>query len=195
MARIALWNFDESPGSSVAQDTETADGVAQNGVFQNGATTNRSGSAVFDGSNDYVEIPSDPSFDLETGSIIIDFTQATASTGDSPSGPNVWAQTLFSRDSHGFDGGGHLTIYIQSDGSINVRHQDTSSSHQFQGGNVTPGQPSSLIYSWGPNGSQLIVDGVVVDSGTQALTLAGNAEPVVIGASQSKSRNGVADKL
>ena len=194
MARIALWTFDEMPGPVVSEDTETTDGTTQDGVFQNGATTTGSGSGVFDGNNDYVEIPHDPGFDLDSGSIAITFTQDTASVGDKPWGSSA-AQTLFSRDSTGYDGGGHLTIFIKSDGSVGVRHQDTDESFDFEGGNVTLGQPTTIIYSWGPTGSQLIVDGVVVDTGTEALSLSGNSEPITIGASQAQSGDGTADNL
>lgn len=194
MPRVALWNFKEAPGSSVAADTETSDGVAQNGMFQNGATTTGAGAGVFDGNNDYVEVPYDPGFDLDTGSVVITFTQETASAGDLPFGGNA-AMTLFSRDSSGFDGGGHLTIFIRSDGSVGVRHQTTGQSFDFAGGNVTLGQPTTIAYTWSPTGSQLIVDGVVVDTGTQALTLAGDPQPITIGASQAQSGNGTANNL
>ena len=194
MARIALWTFDETPGSTTAADSETGDGTAQNGIFTNGATTNASGSGVFDGTDDYVEVATDPGFDLATGSIVITFTQDTASIGDQPFGADA-AQTLFSRDSSGFDGGGHIAIYIKSDGTVGVRHQDTTADHDFAGGSVTLGQPTTIVYTWSPTGSQLIVDGVVVDTGTAALTLAGNSEPVVIGASQAHSGDAVADNL
>ncbi|MEE4187556.1 MAG: Hint domain-containing protein, partial [Roseobacter sp.] len=194
MARLGLWTFEDKPGSKVAADSETGDGAAQDGFFKNGATTTGSGAGIFDGRNDYVEIPHDPEFDLKTGSISISFTQETASSSDNPWGHKA-AQTLFSRDSSGFDGGGHLTIFIKSDGSIGVRHQDSKSSYDFEGGDVTLGKPSTVIYSWGPKGSQLSVDGVIVDSGSDALYFAGNSEPITIGASQAQSGNNTANNL
>ncbi|MDD9718421.1 Hint domain-containing protein [Dinoroseobacter sp. PD6] len=194
MARIALWTFDEKPGSDLAEDKVTDDGTAQHGKFQEGATTTGSGSGVFDGKNDYVEIPTDKGFDLDTGSVAITFTQNTASIGDDPWGDTA-AQTLFSRDSTGFDEGGHLTIFVKSDGSVGVRHQDTESSHVFEGGDVPLGKPVTVIYAWGPSGSRLYVDGVLVDGGNQALTMGGNSEPITIGASQAQSGDGTADNL
>ncbi|OAN81002.1 hypothetical protein A8B78_09965 [Jannaschia sp. EhC01] len=197
MTKVAEWTFDEAPNSSVSQDTATEDGTAQNGVYQGGATSTGTGSGVFDGSDDYVEIPHDPGFDLDTGSIAITFTQETASVGDIPwaSDGKPAAQTLFSRDSQNYDGGGHLTIYIRSDGTIVARHQTTDQSFGYEGGQVTLGEATSVIYSWGPDGSKLIVDGVEVDTGNQALTLAGNSEPITIGASQATSSDGKADNL
>lgn len=194
MPRIALWTFDETPGSTGAADSETSDGGAQSGTFQSGATTTGSGSGVFDGTDDYVEIPSDTAFDLGTGSVVITFTQETASTGTNPWSDDA-AQTLFSRDSTGYDSGGHLTIYIKPDGTVTVRHQEETASHFYEGGTVALGQPTTVAYSWSPSGSQLIVDGVVVDTGTVAHTLAGDSQPIVIGASQAKSGDDVADNL
>lgn len=57
------------------------------------------------------------------------------------------------------------------------------------------GEESTIIYSWSPTGSQLIVDGVVVDTGSNALSLSGNSEPITIGASQGTSDEGVANDM
>jgi len=80
-------------------------------------------------------------------------------------------------------------------GSVGVRQQDDTTSYTFQGGNFTLGEQTTIAYSWSPTGSQLIVDGVVVDTGTDALTLAGNSEPIIIGASQASSGDGVANNI
>lgn len=195
MAQISFWNFDEFSGSTSAGDSITTDaGGAQNGSVEGGAVVDGTGAVQLDGNDGYIEVADDGSFDLESGSIVIDFTQISASAGDVPWGGNA-AQTLFSRDSSGFDNGGHLSIYIKSDGSVGVRHQTENSDHFFEGGDIVLGEASTVIYTWGPEGSQLIVDGVVVDSGTEALTLVGDNQPVVIGASQAQSDDGVASPL
>ncbi len=196
MARVALWTFDEAPGSGTAADSEIGDGTAQDGVFQNGATTTGSGSGTFDGSNDYVEIPTDAGFDLDAGSVVIPFTQGTpprqvmmCHMGATP------AQTLFLAALLDMAVAGISGIFIQSDGSIGVRHQTADETFDFSGGNVSLGQPTTIVYSWSPTGSQLTVDGIVVDTGSEALTLAGNAEPITIGASQAHSSVGTTDDL
>lgn len=191
MPKIALWTFNETSGSATAADVVTADGVAQDGIFQNGATTDNLGSGVFDGNNDYVEVPHDPNFQLPTGSIVITFTQSA----QSPSNNQNNAHTLFSRDSSGYDGGGHLTIYVRADGSVAVRHQTTTDDVDFLGGNITVGQTSTIVYTWSPTGGELIVDGTVVATTTEALTLEGNSEPITIGAGQTRSGDGVANNL
>jgi|GEM_PF-908735 len=194
MARIALWTFDSSPRSQILEDTEISDGAAQDGVLVGGATTDGAGAGVFDGVNDYAEVPHEPAFDLKTGSIVITFTQDTASVGDNPYG-NAAAQTLFSRDAYGYGSGDDLTIYVKSDGSVGVRHQSADDSHYFSGGDVVLGQPTTVIYSWGPSGSQLVVDGTVVDAGKEALSMAGDPQPIVIGATQAQSDRGDADVI
>ena len=151
-----------------------------------------SGSAFFDGEGDFAAIRPDPAFVLNQGSVIIEFEQETASAGDRPWGKNA-AQTLFSVDALGTDIAGQLTIYIRSDGKIGVRHQTETEDHVFIGGTVTPGVPASIGYSWGPEGSTLVVNGVTVASGSDPLVLAGGDLPVVIGASQAQSTAGRID--
>ncbi len=193
MPQVAFWEFDDPFGSPTADDSVDGDG-SQDGTFRNGAGTNGSGSGTFDGQNDVVEVPYDPVFDLDEGSVVVTFTQTAASTGNVPFGGNP-AMTLFSRDSSNFDNGGHLTIFILRNGTVGVRHQTDSENFNFRGGEITLNQQSTVIYSWSPTGSQLIVDGTVVDTGTEALTLAGDPQPLTIGASQAQSGNGTANNL
>lgn len=194
MPQVAFWEFEDPLGSTTAVDSIDEGGGIQNGTYLGGAGSNGSGSGTFDGENDVVVVPHDPIFDLDEGSIVITFTQTAPSAGTNPFGSNA-AMTLFSRDSTGFDGGGHLTIFIQSDGDIGVRHQTTNDSFNFEGGDVALNEPTTVVYTWGPSGSQLIVDGTVVDSGTDALTLDGDPQPLTIGASQAQSGNNTANNL
>ncbi|MEM9012763.1 MAG: Hint domain-containing protein [Pseudomonadota bacterium] len=193
MASVAEYTFDGPAGQSVAADSVTRP-AAEDGTFQGDATTDGAGNARFDGSGDYIEIPASDAFGLSQGAIEIDFVQGSPSQGDLPYGRNP-AQTLFSTDSSGFDGGGHLTIYITSDGSIGVRHQTDDKSHFFEGGSIAPGEEVRIAYTFGPDGSQLIVNDVVVDTGSEALVMGGDVEPIIIGASQASSGNGVANRL
>ncbi|MEM7722377.1 MAG: Hint domain-containing protein [Pseudomonadota bacterium] len=192
MALIANYSFSEAQGSTTAQDTGGP--TVEDGTYQGGVSANGSGSANFDGVDDHVVVDADQAFAMDQGTIRIEATQETASIGNNPYG-NSAAQTLFSVDSSGFDGGGHLTIFINTAGEIGVRHQTDSESHTYFGGNVTLGEPFEVTYSWGPDGSTLTVDGQVVDTGTVPLTMAGDAEPLVIGASQAQSGDGQANNL
>lgn len=194
MALVALWNFDDAPSSSTAADSEP-NGGSSDGTFVGGASTDGSGGVNFDGNDDAVVAPElAGEFDLDTGSIVIDFNMETASPSNVPYNSNA-AHTLFSRDSTGFDDGGHLTIFVRADGQVGVRHQDTDSSTWIEGGDVELGEDVTVMYCWSPEGGELFVNGVSVASHTENLTMAGNDEPVVIGATQAQSGDGEADNL
>lgn len=192
MPQIAHYTFDDTPGSGTLADS--AGPTSEDGVLQGDATTDGTGAGQFDGDGDYAEIPADPLFGLSEGTIAMSFTQAAPSIGNNPHGDTP-AMTLFSVDSRFNDDGGHLTLFITSSGQIEVRHQTDTSTFTYAGGNVVVGEPTTVAYSWGPGGSQLVVNGVVVDTGTVPLTMAGDVEPIVIGASQASSGDGVANNL
>ncbi|WP_168797717.1 Hint domain-containing protein [Aliishimia ponticola] len=194
MPRIAYWDFNETTATEAVSDEELSDGTAQDGTYLSGASPDGSGAANFDGVDDYIEVPYDSAFALSEGTIVMTVTQNSASVSDIPHGTTP-AQTIFSMDSNGFDTGGHLTIFIQSDGTIAVRHQTDTTTYQFAGGAATLGEPVTIAYSWGPSGGQLIVDGVAIITHTQPLTLEGNTEPLVFGANQTASSDGAADNL
>ena len=190
MALIAEYRFDDTAGSGTFTDSVgTFDGV-----FKDNATTDGAGAGTFDGAGDYGVIAAAPELGLSEGTIALSFTQDTASVGNTPSGASA-AQTLFSVDSRNLDGGGHLTIYVTSSGTVTVRHQTATTEYYYSGGSVTLGQPTDVSYSFGPAGSVLEVNGVVVATGTVPLSMAGDVEPIVIGASQTRSSDGGADNL
>lgn len=192
MATLLDLRFDDPLGSGSASDVGGS--TAEDGTYTGDAAPDGNGLATFDGAGDYVEVAADPIFGLSEGTVVVTFTQNSASSSNIPYGADA-AKTLFSVDSNSFDGGGHLTIFVRADGSVGVRHQDSTSNYNFSGGSVTLGQQTTVAYSWGPSGSTLVVDGVVVDAGTDALVMAGDVEPIVIGASQAQSGNGVANNI
>lgn len=64
----------------------------------------------------------------------------------------------------------------------------------YNGGPINLGEEVSFSYSFGPSGSTFVVNGVTMDTGTQAHTLAGDNLSIVIGASISNSStSGVTD--
>lgn len=190
MARVADYEFNGTPNTGGATDSS---GGGHHGSMQGDAHLDGRGNAVFDGS-DHVVIKPDAAFALSEGTVIIEFTQTTASDGKLPWGSDG-AQTLFSVDAYGTKGGGHLSIFIRADGQVGVRHQTETQDHFYYGGSVVPGQPASIGYSWGPNGSTLIVNGKTVASGTEPLFLAGDHLPMVLGASQAQSTAGTTDQV
>ncbi|MEM7642341.1 MAG: Hint domain-containing protein [Pseudomonadota bacterium] len=185
MGLLALFDFFDALGAPQAQDSA---GVAQNATFYGDAQADGAGTAGFDGDGDYAVIDPDPTFDLDQGTVELSFVQNTASMGNAPFGGSA-AQTIFSSDASGTVDG-HLTIYIRSDGILMVRHQTDGQHHYYSGDTVTLGQPIDISYSFGPSGSTLVMNGVTVDTGTQAHSLTGGTNPIVIGASTANSSSG-----
>lgn len=187
---VILMNF-ESDASSVAVDSS---GNGHDGVYQGGASSGGTGwsgeagdaALQLDGTDDYIEIPHNPDFALEQGTVSVRFNADTSASG-----------TLVSRDSMYFDDGGHLQIEVTSTGSVLVRLQSDSSSYAMSSstGVVTPGVWQQITVTFGPSGMVLYVDGIEEDTNAYTGGIDGNAEPWTLGADQNKSGDGVADNL
>ncbi len=185
---LVLLNFND--GGAIATDTSgnDRDGAFRGDAADGGTGWNGQGTGVLlDGDGDFVEIPSDPAFELAAGTVSVRFNV------DSLSGE----QTIFSRDSQGFDGGGHITTSVLSDGSVEVRLQSTSDNVYLysDAGSVTAGEWTHVAVSFGPDGAVLFLNGVEVDTNTHTGGIDGNSEPWTLGADQGASRDGVADNL
>ncbi|MFD0980054.1 Ig-like domain-containing protein, partial [Tropicimonas aquimaris] len=184
---IGLWLFEEgAPGRDETEQDNTA--LFRNGAFVSG------GAAQFDGVNDYVEIPDLPLYDLDEGSIAITLTVADLNG----------LSGLFSRDSSGYDGGGHVSAWVDNGGAVLVRHQTTSTSYTVEtaAGVVSEGEQISLVYRFSDAGGMELLqdDGLgnltlLAQNASADVSLAGNDEPWVVGAAQSRSGDGVADRI
>jgi hypothetical protein len=144
----------------------------------------------FDGIDDYVEVPHDPSYLLDDGSVSLWFTTPDPSQGD---------VALFSKDSTDFDSGGHLTIRLRSSGQVEVRLQSTTTDYfVISSGAVSANTWHHIAFTWGSGGMKLYLDGVLEDTdpytGGTGTTSGGtgNFEPIVIGANSWTSGNLVA---
>jgi len=188
---VVHYQFD-GDGASVVDSS----GNGHAGIYQNGADDTGTGfngesgntSLALDGSNDYVEIPADTDFQLTEGVVSLWFNADEISS----------YPTLFSRDSNGNDGGGHLTSWVNADGSVTVRLQSDSQSYSISSsaGSVTAGEWSQVSFSWGNDGMKLYVDGQLAASNSGYTGgLGGNNEPWTIGADQMSSSDGAADNL
>lgn len=123
---------------------------------------------------------------LGEGTIEIEFNTGTV---------DAIRQGLFTKDSSGYDEGGHLGIFIEDD-DVFVRMQDTSSNHELRASDVVvAGRDHHLVLAFGPDGLMLFLDGMLVDSNAYTGGLQGNEEPIVLGANQWASGDGVADNL
>jgi len=184
------WRLDESSGTLAADVTGTQDGTASGAdLAQDGYDGTTGTSAYFDGS-DYVEIAHDPAFLIDEGAIVVWFNaDQVSSRGE-----------LFSKDSNGYDDGGHVTMYVNQ-GKLNVRFQSDGSSYTLAGGDVQSGVWHHVVLSFGAGGLRMYLDGVLIDSDGYTGGLgpssggSGNAEPIAIGANTWNSGNGTIHNL
>ena len=186
---VGFWRFEETSGTE-ADDSAAADNDA---VYHNNVTLGAEGisgggsAASFDGYNDFVEIPHDDNLLLDQGSVQLWFNPHD--TGGT--------QALFSKDSSGYDDGGHLTIWMNGD-EIGVRLQGDNSDHSINtsGLNLEAGEWHQMTLNFGPDGMELYVDGASVGTNEYAGGLgstsggSGNTEPAVVGAATWGSGDG-----
>ncbi len=149
MPVFALYTFDDT-GTLVA-DSALGNGPQDGGYF-NGSTA-IGGQAYLDGVNDYIKIGADDSFQLDRGTLDIQFTLSpTAQTG---------TQTVVSRDSSGVNEGA-FRVEILENGSIVVSHETADGTATFgtEPGFANPGDAIALNYSWdeGGTGGQINID-------------------------------------
>jgi hypothetical protein len=117
---------------------------------------------------------------------------------------SVWFKTdttsgqrgLFSKDSNGYDTGGHFSVWLNGS-RIEVRMQSTSASNfvRSASGSIATGQWYHVMFAWGEEGMALYLNGVLVDTnaytggmGTSSGGV-GNYEPIVLGANAWKTGN------
>ncbi|MEM6749552.1 MAG: LamG domain-containing protein [Planctomycetota bacterium] len=188
-ALLASGGLYASGGASVPT-TATDDTGDHDGAYRNGATTVSGGqdgrAGSFDGSDDFVEVPHDDAFKLDSGAISFWF-YANDLNGN---------QGLVSRDSTGYDNGGHFSIRLLGD-DLWVRMQSTSQSYIIQENNsISANTWHHVAYTWGVGGTRLFLDGALVDTQAYAGGLgatsggAGNEEPWTFGVNQWQSGNG-----
>ncbi len=185
---LALLNFDGDVSFATDSSENNRDGAFRGDAKIGGTGWNGDGNGlVLDGRGDYVEIPADAAFEMTEGTVSVRFNT------DILSG----RQTIFSRDSMNFDGGGHLTAWLLSDGSIEVRLQSATDNTYLRSdaGSVIVGEWTHIAVTFGADGAQLFLDGNKVDALAYTGGIAGNSEPWTIGADQGVSGDGTADNL
>lgn len=178
--QIAHWDLDETTGTTAGDSVGGMDGIHRNGVTlgQPGAYIGSTG-AQFDGANDHVEIPHNNALLLDEGTFAFWFQTGTVSA----------EQGLISKDSTGYDTGGHMSIRMLNDDHIGVRLQSVDTSYSLKSTGACPsvGTWYHVAFTFGPGGMKLYVDGVLVDSdaytGGMGTTSggAGNFEPMAFG--------------
>jgi len=175
------------PSTLIARDDSDLgnDGAVYNGPV--GGVAGQLGTAFeFDGNNDYVEIPHDDSYLMQAGTFSVWFKTDTTSG----------QRGLFSKDSSGYDTGGHFSVWLNGS-RIEVRMQSTTASNfvRSASGSISTGQWYHVMFAWGEEGMALYLNGVLVDTnaytggmGTSSGGV-GNYEPIVLGANAWKTGN------
>ncbi|MEP4891251.1 MAG: DUF6701 domain-containing protein [Aliiglaciecola sp.] len=137
------------------------------------------------GNGEHLNIPHNTNFELSNGSIAMWFRIDDLNP---PSNTYFNGRALFSKDSTGFDsGGGHLTIYVGSNGAIKARHQSTSSNYNISSSAnlIAENQWHHLVYTFGNTGVKIYIDKQLVATNTYTGGISGNPEPIILGAGAS----------
>jgi hypothetical protein len=168
---------DKEPVGGEPVDNEPAGGSPNSQIPVDSGTFNGKGSEVI--------LAHQKAFELTDGVLELKFTPEAVEG----------RQVLFSKDAHGFEDGGHLTVTLV-DGALVARMQSTKQSYIVQAENaVSAGDEHHAALSFGQNGLKLYVNGDLVDTNAYTGGLAGNDEPIVLGAGQSMSSKGLANNL
>lgn len=138
---------------------------------------------AFDGGAALV-IDHDPVFETAAGSIALRFRADDVDT----------RQGLFSKDSYGFDDGGHLSLHLKN-GELSLRAQTRTENLQIKGGEVRADATTDVVVSWRDGELTLTLNGAEVGSVDGWTGLGPNLEPIVLGGAQIRSGDLVADRI
>ncbi|MEM9167894.1 MAG: cadherin domain-containing protein, partial [Planctomycetota bacterium] len=176
------WHFTDRGAVDLAGDST--------GTLEGDAAANSDGSATFDGS-DYVVLEHRDGMMLDEGTVHLRFNADDIND----------RQGLLSKDSTGYDDGGHITIWVD-DGEIEVRLQSNSQSITLTSDvGLSSGDWHDVSVSFGQDGVQLFVNGELAASDSYGGGLgtssggSGNTEPIVVGANAWQSGDGQANNL
>ena len=142
------------------------------------------------GNGAHINIPDTNAMALSSGSVSMWIKTSDLSFTNTPENGGMG---LLSRDSRNFDGGGHLTIRVERDGKIKVRHQSSSQSFDVESpaNAITENTWHMVTYSFGNRRMRLFVDGqLVATNASFASGIAGNNEPLILGATARISGDG-----
>ncbi|MGB0723663.1 MAG: LamG domain-containing protein [Gammaproteobacteria bacterium] len=202
---IAYWRLGETSGTtaydSVGDYHGTYEGdytLGNPGVFtaegdsdaavQSGNGANGWWSSWFGADIGHVEIAHDEAFLLDEGTVSLWFNaDAHAYFGNG----------LFSKDSNGFDDGGHLNIYTGSGNRVYARLQSDTTSYQIASDtdSFQLNEWVHLAFSFGAQGMKLYLDGELIGTNAYSGGLLGNLEPIALGANAGWSGDGTVDPL
>lgn len=183
---VAHWRFDDAQGSNATDSS----GNGHTGVLNGSPTWEGDKYLSFDGIDDYVEVPHTSSLLLDEGTVALWFF-----TGDAQR-----AQGILSKDSSGYDTGGHLTISLDYDevektNQLTVRLQDLNRDYYLTKNDIAQNTWYHVVVLFGSVGLKLHVDKTLEEATTYTGGLGmsvgdeGNLEPIVIGSNSQVSEN------
>ncbi len=201
---VAYWNMDEtsgltmndqigdhdghSVGESLSKndlDMDDASNIHQSGAHSGVSAELNTAAEFKDNDGQYIEVPHSADLKPASGTMTLWFNSDESNDG-----------TLASSDSSGYDDGGHFNLSINSSGQLELRMQDTNSSHTISGGSVSAGEWNQVTVSWGEGGMKIFQNGELVASDPSYTGgLQGNENPWTFGASQSYSGDNVASNM
>ncbi|WNJ98798.1 cadherin-like domain-containing protein [Thalassospiraceae bacterium LMO-JJ14] len=201
---VAYWNMDETSGLTMNDQIGDHDGHSIGEAYSkydldmddstnihhsgahSGVSAELNTAAEFkDNDGQYIEVPHSADLKPASGSLTLWFNSDESNDG-----------TLASSDSYGYDDGGHFNLSINSSGQLELRMQDTSSSHTISGGDVDSGEWNQVTVTWGEGGMKIFQNGELVASDPSYTGgLEGNQNPWTFGASQMWSGDNEASNM
>jgi hypothetical protein len=179
---ITYWPLSETGGTTAHDAAGIISGAYRNDVSLADDEYHCRPVPRFDGSSDFVEIPHSSIFLLDAGSILLWFRPQDAG-GE---------QGLISKDSTGFDTGGHFTLLYRF-GRLRARLQSQWFSEYLESGVLVPHKWHQVCVTFGPQGYRMYADGELVEADGYSGGLGtssggyGNFEPWTIGVEQTNS--------
>ncbi|MCB9838156.1 MAG: hypothetical protein H6813_02355 [Phycisphaeraceae bacterium] len=183
---VGYWRLGESGGQTAVDET----GVS-NGKYKNEPKLGRDGviegdhAALFDGSDDWVQINHNPAYLLDEGAISfwlrVVYAEPDEDTQDTS------RKGLFTKDSKDYDTGGHVSLFIINN-HVEARLQSTTSETTLVTPDFTITEWTHVLLLFGNDGMELYLNGELADwdsySGGLGTTSggSGNFEPIVLGA-------------
>ncbi len=176
---VAFFGFEEGAGATTS-DTQTGLQGLLNGAASF-ITDGQSGSGIdLPGNNSTVEVAHDPSMALAEGSFAI---------WVNPDGVNS-RQGILSKDSRGYDDGGHIGLMVEAGGLLRYRIQsDNGTNEVYSDTPISANEWSLVVVTWGDDGMQIFVNGELVGTGDYTGGIENNEEPLLLGANQWGSQN------
>ncbi len=173
------WKFDDDKkSSSVTDTTGTSDGIVHGNVkFEKSGVHDNTDAIEVDDRGSYIEIPHNDDFLLDEGTVVFWFKPEKTSG----------RQGIWSKDSSGYDTGGHLTIRLEGH-HLKVRLQSNRRSYELKSKtDIKKNKWHHVAFVFGPGGMELYINGKLEKTNSYEGGFGdtsggvGNFEPIVVG--------------